>query len=277
KYSWLNYGFQGPIWTENDFVKRIKAILSTKTINEQLVEHLNNFRKIKKEQAGLEEKFALTKHEKYLFKCARILMFTKAYRVNVRHKIQYTFDLVFQELGKRFYQPIYFFRYARIEEIVDLINGKNLDMVAILSRRKLMLEIIDNGKRKFVSPSKIVRVCNKFIIKEKKITGNILHGHSAYVGVARGNAKLIFGLEDLLKVKNGDILITISTTPDLLPAMVKAKGFVTDQGGITSHAAIVAREMKKPCVIGTKFATKIFRDGDLVEVDANKGIVRKII
>ena len=59
-----------------------------------------------------------------------------------------------------------------------------------------------------------------------------------------------------------------------MPAMEKAAAFVTDEGGITCHAAIVAREMKKPCIIGTKIATKVLKDGDLVEVDAEKGIVR---
>jgi pyruvate,water dikinase len=49
---------------------------------------------------------------------------------------------------------------------------------------------------------------------------------------------------------------------------------VTDEGGVTCHAAIVAREMKKPCIIGTKIATKVLKDGDLVEVDANKGVVK---
>ena len=58
--------------------------------------------------------------------------------------------------------------------------------------------------------------------------------------------------------------------------MKKAAAIVTDEGGITSHAAIVSRELGIPCVIGTKFATKVFKDGDLIEVDADKGIVRKI-
>lgn len=58
--------------------------------------------------------------------------------------------------------------------------------------------------------------------------------------------------------------------------MKKAAGFVTDAGGILSHAAIVARELKKPCVIGTQRATKILKDGDIIELDANKGIVKKI-
>ena len=56
----------------------------------------------------------------------------------------------------------------------------------------------------------------------------------------------------------------------------KAGAIVTDEGGLTSHAAIVSRELKIPCIVGTKIATKILKDGDIVEVDAENGIVRKI-
>jgi len=78
------------------------------------------------------------------------------------------------------------------------------------------------------------------------------------------------------KLKQGDILVTTMTTPDFLFIMKKAAGFITDEGGITCHAAIVSRELKIPCIIGTKIATKVLKDGDLVEVDAKKGIVRII-
>ena len=66
------------------------------------------------------------------------------------------------------------------------------------------------------------------------------------------------------------------TRPDFLIAMEKAAAFVTDEGGLLCHAAIIAREMKKPCIIGTKNATKAFDDGDLVEVDGDDSVVRKI-
>ncbi|MBI2476111.1 MAG: phosphoenolpyruvate synthase, partial [Candidatus Taylorbacteria bacterium] len=83
-----------------------------------------------------------------------------------------------------------------------------------------------------------------------------------------------FKKEDLEKVKPGDILVTSMTTPNMVPTMKRAAAFITDEGGITSHAAIVSREMKKPCIIGTKIATKVLKDGDLVEVDANSGVVK---
>ena len=71
-------------------------------------------------------------------------------------------------------------------------------------------------------------------------------------------------------------MVATMTFPNFIPAMEKAAAFVTDEGGILCHAAIVAREMKKPCIIGTKIATQVLKDGELVEVDANKGIVRKL-
>ncbi len=80
----------------------------------------------------------------------------------------------------------------------------------------------------------------------------------------------------MAKFKENDILISINSTPSLTPAIKKAAAIVTDEGGRGCHAAIISRELKKPCVIGTKYATKVFKDGDLVEVDAEKGIIKKI-
>ena len=82
--------------------------------------------------------------------------------------------------------------------------------------------------------------------------------------------------EEIPEVMEGEVLVAPMTTPDYLPAMKRATAFVTDEGGITCHAAIVARELKKPCIIGTKIATKVLKDGDLVEVDANTGTVKII-
>ena len=106
-----------------------------------------------------------------------------------------------------------------------------------------------------------------------KIKAETLKGQIAQKGIARGVAKIVKKTSEIDKVKNGDILVTQMTFPAFLPAMKKAAAFITNEGGITCHAAIVAREMKKPCIIGTRIATKVLHDGDLVEVDANKGLV----
>ena len=77
-------------------------------------------------------------------------------------------------------------------------------------------------------------------------------------------------LED---VKKGDVLVTRMTTPDFVPAMMKTAAIVTDEGGMTSHAAIVSRELGVPCVVGTVHATKILKEGAMVTVDGSNGLV----
>ena len=113
---------------------------------------------------------------------------------------------------------------------------------------------------------------------ERGVDKNIseIKGQTAMPGKARGVVKIIIRAKDMPKMNKGDILVSIATDPDIVPAMKKAAAIVTEQGGITSHAAIVSRELGIPCVIGTKIATKVFKDGDVVEVDAEKGVVRKI-
>jgi phosphohistidine swiveling domain-containing protein len=103
-----------------------------------------------------------------------------------------------------------------------------------------------------------------------------VQGIIAFAGLAKGIVKIVKHPDEIGKVNAGDILVAQSTFPSYISAMHKAAAFVTDEGGITSHAAIIAREMKKPCIIGTKNATKVLKDGDMVEVDANKGIVKII-
>ena len=93
-------------------------------------------------------------------------------------------------------------------------------------------------------------------------------------GENAGTVRVVKLEADIAKVKKGDILVAPMTIPNFMPAMENAIAFVTDEGGITCHAAIVAREMHKPCIIGTKIATQVLKDGDLIEVDAEKGVVR---
>ncbi|MEK6958529.1 MAG: PEP-utilizing enzyme [archaeon] len=99
-------------------------------------------------------------------------------------------------------------------------------------------------------------------------------GKPAFPGIARGKVRIVNTISDLKSFKEGEILVSISTNPSLMPSLSAAAAIVTDEGGIMCHAAIIARELKKPCIIGTKIATRVLKNGMLVEVDANKGTVR---
>lgn len=103
-----------------------------------------------------------------------------------------------------------------------------------------------------------------------------LHGRTAFPGVVTGKVRIIRREDELHKFEAGEILVSHMTVPDFLPAIHLAAALVTDEGGITCHAAIIARELKKPCIIGTKVASHTLHDGDLVEVDATNGIIRLV-
>ncbi|MCX6776594.1 MAG: phosphoenolpyruvate synthase [Candidatus Micrarchaeota archaeon] len=103
----------------------------------------------------------------------------------------------------------------------------------------------------------------------------ILRGSGASPGVAVGKVKMIPTAKDIGRMEKGDILVTEMTSPDYVPAMKKAAAIITNSGGATCHAAIVSRELGVPCIVGTKEATKILHDGDLVTVDAKMGVVYK--
>ena len=109
--------------------------------------------------------------------------------------------------------------------------------------------------------------------KEKAEGEVILKGLPASPGIASGKVKIIKSQKELGKIKKGDILVTEMTDPDMVPAMKKAAAIVTDKGGVTSHAAIVSRELGVPCVVGTREATKKLKEGQIVTVDGAKGEV----
>lgn len=107
---------------------------------------------------------------------------------------------------------------------------------------------------------------------EKKTIGGVVVSK----GKASGRVSVVLQKSDFSKVQDGDIIVASMTRPDYSPILSKAAGIVTNEGSITCHAAIISRELGIPCIIGTNIATKVLKDGDLVEVDAINGVVRKV-
>jgi phosphohistidine swiveling domain-containing protein len=105
---------------------------------------------------------------------------------------------------------------------------------------------------------------------------DIIKGQPGFKGKIEGKVRIVLNANSNHDFVNGEILVTGMTRPEFIPLMKKASAIITDEGGITCHAAIVSRELKIPCIIGTKIATKVLKTGDLVEVDADNGIVKII-
>ena len=133
---------------------------------------------------------------------------------------------------------------------------------------------IEKGKIYIVQSRPITTIGEKGEKEGELEEGEILvKGLGASPGIGVGKAKVIFSEDEISKVEEGDILVTTMTTPDMVPAMKKAAAIVTDEGGMTCHAAIVSRELGVPAVVGTKNATKVLKDGMIVTVDGDKGLV----
>ncbi|MXV60854.1 phosphoenolpyruvate synthase [Natronorubrum sp. JWXQ-INN-674] len=101
----------------------------------------------------------------------------------------------------------------------------------------------------------------------------IVDGLGSSPGTVSGAAQIVTKLDDLDKVGEGDIIVTEMTMPDMVPAMKRAAGIITDEGGMTSHAAIVSRELGVPAIVGTTNATTVLEDGQVVTLDGDKGAV----
>lgn len=194
--------------------------------------------------------------------------------------------------GERAYQSAWFVLPV-LKEIAKRLKLKPIELMHCLPREIVLwlktghgvsLETIYDRQRGYIFlPTPNGRILTGKVVKqwEKKIMPPVkksdeLKGRAVYPGLVRGPARIVILTEELTKIKNGDILITPLTSPLYVSVLDKVKGIVTEEGGVLSHASVISRELKIPCVIGTKIATQVFKDGDEVEVDAEKGIVRKL-
>jgi phosphohistidine swiveling domain-containing protein len=215
--------------------------------------------------------------EKAFLDLAPYILFFKDWRDDLRRKQIYLWNPLFEKIAEQFGIAYDDLGYLTLDEIEKaLFDG--FDENIIIERKKNPCIVTITGDALEITvckgiPKKYASIIAAIEDKEKSL---LIKGLSAFKGVVRGKVVLVRSYHDLKKVCAGDVLVANTTHPTYLPAMHRAAAFVTNEGGVVSHAAIVAREMKKPCIVGTKVATKILLDGDYVEVDAENGVVKKL-
>ncbi|MFH1111647.1 MAG: PEP-utilizing enzyme [Patescibacteria group bacterium] len=218
--------------------------------------------------------------QKELFRVAHQVAFYKDDRDDARRLAYFYWRKLFIEVASRLDLSLKQLGTLLHREIIYLLTtGKKPDYFEITKRFKNHILLMKKGKLNLYFGNTAKKVIARELIKNKQnkvLLERDIKGIIGSLGKAIGKVSIVLVKKDLTKVKRGDIMIAITTHPDFVPAMRRAKAIVTDEGGITCHAAIISRELKKPCIIGTKIATKVLKDGDLVEVDAINGIVRKL-
>ena len=223
------------------------------------------------------------KKDKLLYKVARTIheyIFLRTERIDVYKEVLMAVGPFYRRIEKELHLPRGWAAHLSYEEIIKALEKKKLPNIKDLSNREhhqYVVYITQKGTKIISNPKEQLKFLKSKIKgygKKKKIKS--ISGKISYSGKVKGKVRIIIHVKDVSKMREGEILISNMTHPDYMPAIYKSKAIVTDEGGIVCHAAIISRELKIPCVVGTSDATKVFKTGDMVEVDAEKGIVKKL-
>lgn len=228
----------------------------------------------KEKRQKLLDNAGLSTYMKNLLKIARLFSKWKDVRKGGVYIGMHHFDKFLEEVANRTQYTKRQLTYSIFPEIKPILFDK-IDIKEKLAERekKTFFAVTDKGYYIAGGP-KANRYFEEFDKLKQEYVVEI-RGVVASPGYARGRVRIIKKTEQMKEFKEGEILVANQTTPEYVPVMKKAAAIITEQGGITSHAAIVSRELKKPCIIGTKIAAKALMDGETVEVDARNGIIRR--
>lgn len=255
KYAWLKMNtWEGRPFTRKEYEERIKH--PVKISYEEIKESQEIVKKIK------------DKEMKELILLIQELIYLKSYRIDVLTESWYLMLDIIDMICKKMKISYETFLTLSQEEIISL------KMIVPKDRKHFAIVQLENKYDNYFGKSAMTlrkELLRKDYSQIREFSGNI-----AYKGKVIGPARVISTDREIYKVKKGDILVCNLTNPNYNPVFPRVAGIITDEGGILCHSAIMAREFKIPCIIGTKFATRILKDGDMVEVDAVNGMVRKL-
>lgn len=261
KYFWIHNNYSGTeIMSEKDVRERLASLVSRKGTRARVQ---TNKKKIK-----------LSKGDVRLIE---LLKHYAVYKDDRKKEILiylHYMDRILKEIARRADLSIDQVRASCPFEVRDIVRGE-LAQRELNERLRYSVVVWEKGKKN----AKVVSGLKGRVWEKKTLTKNIgsskiIRGTLASPGNARGRVRILLRAKDSDQLKKGEVLVTFMTSPDFMPAIRKCSAIVTNLGGVTCHAAIISRELKIPCVVGTKIATKVLRTGDLVEVDADQGVIK---
>lgn len=276
RYYYTKHLWVSGEYTVADYVHQLQEIFAKgASPSEQLKAQAAEFLRARTKRRQLLKQLVLDRQWTVVFDAFGDFMVTKIYRRYAQLLVVHHMGAILREIAKRRNLSEAQVRCMLPVEMEAMLLRRQYDASVLQERTKLLVYYAERGVDKLMigeQAKQYLRQVEQAVDADvREITGQV-----ACMGHARGMVKIVIRASDMVKMKQGDILVSIATDPDIVPAMKKAAAIVTEQGGVTSHAAIVSRELNIPCVIGTKIATRVLKDGDQVEVDAERGIIRKL-
>ena len=275
KWFWLNFGYRGPGLTKVFFQKTVEELQQiSKTAREEELEQLEHYEsRVQKEKHVFFKELKLNEQQSAFIEAVSLLSYLKV----LRKDTSFLCFAMMLRFAERFILdiPKQLYLYATPEEFLVLFDPEHrIDKSELAKRQSEMLLSVGRTMTIQTDQQKIIERMNEVVEKEQASISrqqmSLLHGTTACLGKTGdwvyGKVRVINHAEEMKKMQQGDVLVSVATTPEILFAMKKASAIVTDMGGITCHAAIVSRELNIPCLIATRYATKLFKDGDEVIV-----------
>lgn len=283
KYCWLT------MWSLNaNPLPREYFLNETKNILERISNPDNEAKKMKNEDKKREQMLKNTLQEinaptalKQQVYFLQKYITLRTFRKNIICQSHYYHMPLLYEIASRLELNNADIKFLSYDEIIRGISGQEsrIELKKLAATRQSGWGLLMwQGKiNTITSTSKILKIMEQYrIMPPQKTKTKLIQGTIACRGKVVGRVKIIHKISELGKIEKGNILVTKMTTPDFVVAMSKCGGIVTDEGGVTCHAAIVSREMNIPCLIATGHATSMLKDNDVVELDAHTGVVRII-
>lgn len=285
-YFWIQNNFREAVYLDKKyFVKQIEELTKTKSLKDiqQDVEKIENKKQIViKERNKIYKKYRLFKEAKLFFELIRYFTILQDKRKENIQRLMFCIDLILEETEKRFkVAKSDLENYFAVEMIELLEKGKKVSRADLRKREKVVFfSYVKNNKVQ--TDVLLGKEADEIINFSKQrraelATSKIIKGFVASPGkgskTIEGRVRIVFNPSKDTFQKN-EILVTGMTRPEFVPLIKRAKAIITNEGGITTHAAIISRELQVPCIIGTKIATDILRNGDYIQLDLEKGTVK---
>lgn len=278
KYFWMhNNYYTTEVLDENSFFKELKNLLSK---YKQPKKYLMEMEKLDKESIGNKKsiinKLKLNKKDKKLVKIIDDFGWFQDERKKYNMIANHYLDILLNEIGKISKLSLMEVKFTIPYETESILKG-TFNKGEISKRMKNCLIVWEGDKDSYeIYTGKEAIQKEKQLFSSKDSVHEIteIEGMTANTGRVRGYVHVTMSAKEAKNIKKGEILVTSMTSPDFIVGIKNATAIITNEGGVTCHAAIISREFGIPCVIGTKIATQILKTGDYVEVDGVHGVVR---
>lgn len=274
KYFWLRNNYAGEVESLIEFFAERKKGLSS----DLRVKAERRLDDLKQNKQRLVEKYHLPRRIVEIADAIWEAMVWQDERKKHIYRSMHYLEMILEEVARRTDIELEVLKDALCDEVLQVLKGENV-LEELKGRRQGFGAEFGGGKLNKLSVERVNEYWGLYVEKYSGHRADEVRGvvaSSGRGGVVKGRVRIIKEPSESELFRQGEILVASMTSPEYVFAMRKAAAVVTDSGGLTSHAAIVSRELKIPCLVNTKVATKAFKNGDLVEVDAEKGVVRRI-